>query len=213
MFGCSLFDHRGDLKEEYFTKVRRDESDQLIRSISVRRDFYYNDLLIYDRQTNELIGSKIQLKVPEFLSFENWKKICEITSATDCDQNRFQREKSLHETNPRWTRSAYDITLDDPKYYTLETEFSVTQSSHHPVQFVTKEGNYKKYISTSTARMDQTIFITNKNHNRMKFSEARLTTGIKFLDNPASYSLTMYRGIDNSNFFASELTTSLVCIK
>ena len=62
--GCSLFDRYGQLRETYHIETMRDEASQRVSAMTVERRFYYDDLVIYKKGSNELLGDKVQLPIP-----------------------------------------------------------------------------------------------------------------------------------------------------
>lgn len=213
ILGCGLFNGQGNLQEEYRIKLTRDDANNLIRKISTERKFFYYDLLIYKKESNELVGNKIQLPVPAFISFDDWRAKCVPSIFKKCDVTEYQLAKSNYENDPKWTISAYQIKQNDENYYTLNTHFTVLQISSSDVYYADKEGSYEKYISKSDSIMRQTVFISNQNQDRAVFNQHDLNSSVNFLDNEKSYSLTMRRSLPDSKEFISELTTSLVCNK
>ena len=87
--GCSVFDRSGQLRETYRIETMRDEATQKITSMTVVREMYDNDFLIYKKGTNELVGDVVHLPIPAFPSFEKWKESCQESIFHTCDRDEY----------------------------------------------------------------------------------------------------------------------------
>lgn len=207
---CARFDNAGQLQEEYLvTATKFGETDHLTK-LSIERKVFFSDLVIYKKGSNELVGDVVQLPVPAFESFENWKKYC----SSNCDFAAYEKALAKHSEDSRWKLLAYQIKADNAEYYTLESEFEIVQKFATDIRLSdTQRGTYKTYESAADAQFDNLVYITNSQANHVLYKNDAYLARVRYLSNATAYSLTIDRKLAEMQDFPGQLRSSIVCDK
>lgn len=208
--GCSLFDNQGQLQEEYQVTTTQFGSTDMLTKLTIERKVFYSDLVIYKKGSNELVGTAVQLPVPAFESFENWKRTC----ISNCDLAGYKRAEQLHIQDSRWKLLAYQVKADNANYYTLNSEFEIVQKFDTDVRLAdVQRGSYKSYVSTTDAEFNNLVYISNSQADRVLYKNEAYLARVRYLSNPTAYSLTIDRKAASMQDFPGQFRTSVVCDK
>jgi len=207
---CSSFDNQGQLQEEYQVTTTHFGETDMLSKLSIERKIFYSDLLIYKKGTNELVGSAIQLPVPAFNSFENWKKSCSY----NCDLAGYKRAEALHIQDYRWKILPHQIKADNADYYTLNSEFEIVQKFDTDVRLSdVQRGSYKSYESTTDSEFNNLVYINNSLADHELYKNEAYLARVRYLSNATKYSLTIDRKAAGMQDFPGQFRTSVVCDK
>lgn len=208
--GCSSFDNQGQLQEEYqITTTQFGVTDRLT-NLSIERKVFFSDLVIYKKGTDELVGTAVQLPIPEFATFESWKKTC----ISNCDLDGYKRAKHFHTQDSRWKLHAYQVKADNVNYYTLNSEFEIVQKIDTDVRLSDlQRGSYKSYESIADVEFNNLVYISNTQADHVLYKNEAYLARVKYLNNATAYSLTIDRKAVDMQDFPGQFRTSIVCDK
>lgn len=207
---CPSFDNQGQLQEEYQVTTTYFGATDMLSKLSIERKVFFSDLVIYKKGTNELVGSAVQLPVPAFESFDNWKKTCPY----NCDLAGYKRAEALHIQDSRWKILPYQIKADDTNYYTLNSEFEIVQKFDTDVRLSdVQRGSYKSYESTTDAEFNNLVYISNSQVAHELYKNEVYLARVRYLSNATAYSLTIDRKAADMQDFPGQFRTSVVCDK
>lgn len=209
-YSCPSFDNQGQLQEEYLVTATNFGATDVLTNLSIERKVFFTDLVIYKKGSNELVGSAVQLQVPAFESFENWKRYCSY----NCDLDSYKRAEQLHKQDSRWKILPYQIKADNADYYTLNSEFEIVQKFATDVRLSdVQRGSYKSYESTADAEFNNLVYISNSQVNNMLYKNEVYLARVKYLANATAYSLTIDRKAADMKEFPGQFRSSVTCNK